>query len=432
MRKVLVTIVLALITAAMAQGQAATEQKQIKDPAEYNAYIAALNTTDPAAKGAAMEAFVKQYPQSIVKSDALDQAMASYQAANNLGKVEELAGQILQLNENNIRALAVMTAISRSKATGGDAAAAKVASTDCQRGLQALPSWSKEQGMSDADFTKMRTQMSWIFNGACGFSALQAKDYPSAQKFFKESLRIDPTNMQDTYQLSVAQLETNPIDLQGLWYGVKAIQLAGSNAAAANSITAYVRAKYKKYHGKNDDFNQFMAAVAAQSAPPADMATLVTPAPTPCDIAVDAVKQNDPGQLSFSDWEFVLSKANCSPANKTAAEKVWQAILAKQKNGEADVKLKLPAILVISATNDTLQLAITEENQQSKKADLTVVLEKPALHPPAPGSNVDVVGVLTTYTADPFMFTMEKGELPGAPATKPPVRHPPARRRPAR
>jgi len=223
MRKVLVTIVLALITAAMAQGQAATEQKQIKDPAEYNAYIAALNTTDPAAKGAAMEAFVKQYPQSIVKSDALDQAMASYQAANNLGKVEELAGQILQLNENNIRALAVMTAISRSKATGGDAAAAKVASTDCQRGLQALPSWSKEQGMSDADFTKMRTQMSWIFNGACGFSALQAKDYPSAQKFFKESLRIDPTNMQDTYQLSVAQLEMNPLDLQGLWYGVKGI-----------------------------------------------------------------------------------------------------------------------------------------------------------------------------------------------------------------
>src|SRR6266478_1591770 len=126
MRKVLVTIVLALITAAMAQGQAATEQKQIKDPAEYNAYIAALNTTDPAAKGAAMEAFVKQYPQSIVKSDALDQAMAS------------------------------------------DEAAARIASTDCQRGLQALPSWNKEQGMSDADFAKMRTQVSGIFNGACG------------------------------------------------------------------------------------------------------------------------------------------------------------------------------------------------------------------------------------------------------------------------
>ena len=28
-----------------------TSQKVIKDPAEYNAYITALNTTDPAAKG---------------------------------------------------------------------------------------------------------------------------------------------------------------------------------------------------------------------------------------------------------------------------------------------------------------------------------------------------------------------------------------------
>jgi hypothetical protein len=273
--------------------------------------------------------------------------------------------------------------------------------------------------------------MSGIFNGACGFSALQTKDYASAQKFYKESLRIDPTNMQDTYQLSIAQLETNPIDIQGLWYGAKAIQLAGSNTQAANGISVYVKAKYKKYHGKNDDFSQFAAAVAGQNAPPADMATMITPAPTPCDIAVDAVKQNDPGQLSFSDWEFVLSKANCSPANKAAAEKVWQALLAKQKNGDADVKLKLPALLVISATSDTLQLAITDENQQAKKADLTVVLEKPAVHPPAPGSNVDVVGVLSAYTADPFMFTMEKAELPGAVA-KPPVHHPPAhRRRPA-
>ncbi len=431
MRKVLVTIVLALITAAMAQGQA-TEKKQIKDQAEYTAYIAAFNTQDPAAKAAAMEAFVKQYPQSVVKMDALELAMAGYQGAGNVAKVEELSNQILQLNPKHIRALAVMTAITRSKATNGDAAAAKTSSADCQLGLQVLPSWTKEEGMSDADFTKMRNQMSGIFNGACGFSALQAKDYPSAQKFYKESLRIDPTSMQDTYQLSIAQLEMNPIDLQGLWYGAKAIQLAGTNVAARDGISNYVKAKYKKYHGKVDDYNQFLAAVAAQSAPPADMATMITPAPTPCDIAVDAVKQNDPGQLSFSDWEFVLSKANCSPANKTAAEKVWQAILAKQKNVEADVKLKLPAILVISANNDTLQLAITEENQQSKKADLTVVLEKPALHPPAPGSNVDVVGVLTAYTADPFMFTMEKGELPGAPATKPPVRHPPARRRPAR
>src|SRR4029077_13588802 len=78
MKRVLVTFVLALTTAAWGQGSTPsqqppaqpagqppaaggdqantpTSQKVIKDPAEYNAYITALNTTDPAAKGQAME-----------------------------------------------------------------------------------------------------------------------------------------------------------------------------------------------------------------------------------------------------------------------------------------------------------------------------------------------------------------------------------------
>jgi hypothetical protein len=56
--------------------------------------------------------------------------------------------------------------------------------------------------------------------------------------------------------------------------------------------------------------------------------------------------------------------------------------------------------------------AITEDNQKANKADLTINLEKPALRAPAPGSSVNVIGVLSSYTPDPFMFTMEKGALP--------------------
>ena len=128
MKRVLVTFVLALTTAAWGQGSSPsqqppaaqppaaqqpaagdqqanvpTSQKVIKDPAEYNAYITALNTTDPAAKGAAMEAFVAQYPNSIVKSDALQQAMGAYQQASNQQKVEQLARQILAIRRERGR-----------------------------------------------------------------------------------------------------------------------------------------------------------------------------------------------------------------------------------------------------------------------------------------------------------------------------------------
>ena len=87
-------------------------------------------------------------------------------------------------------------------------------------------------------------------------------------------------------------------------------------------------------------------------------------------------------------------------------------------------------MLVISATKDTIQAALTDDNKDAKKADLTVKLEKPVLHPPASLTKIDVVGVMSAYTPEPFMFTMEKGELPGAKApVKPPVRRPAARKR---
>src|SRR5215831_9713804 len=152
MKKVLAMVVLALITSALGlqptpqtqpgqQPGTPTSQKVIKDPAEYNAYITALNTQDPAARGAAMEAFVKQYPQSVVLTDALEQAMAAYQQAGNSAKVEELAKRILQLQPNNIRALAIVTALDRAKGTtGGDQKALQDSCTYSQTGLQQLPS----------------------------------------------------------------------------------------------------------------------------------------------------------------------------------------------------------------------------------------------------------------------------------------------------
>jgi len=36
--------------------------------------------------------------------------------------------------------------------------------------------------------------------------------------------------------------------------------------------------------------------------------------------------------------------------------------------------------------------------------------------PPAVGTDLEIIGVISDYTPDPFMFTMTKGELP-APKT---------------
>ena len=79
----------------------------------------------------------------------------------------------------------------------------------------------------------------------------------------------------------------------------------------------------------------------------------------------------------------------------------------KEKQGQA--RLQIP-VMVISATKEALEVAVTEDNQQAKKADLKVSLEKPLLKLPASGTMINVIGVITKYELDPFFFIMEQAK----------------------
>jgi len=249
-----------------------------------------------------------------------------------------------------------------------------------------------------------------IFNGGYAFCALQKKDYATAQKFYEAAFQSDPTQLQDVYQLAVADLEANPVVPAGLWYCGKAIALAReqNSPQAANGMSAYCKAKYTKYHGSEDGWDAILTQAGTQAAPPKDFGVALKPELTPCDLAVQTVKENDPNSLSMSDKEFILEHRDCSPEGKAAAQKVWESIETMEKNGAA--KLDIP-VTVISATQDTLMVAITDDNVQAKKADMQVNLSAPMRYPPAPGSAIDVIGVIVSYQLNPFRFVMTKAEV---------------------
>ena len=81
---------------------------------------------------------------------------------------------------------------------------------------------------------------------------------------------------------------------------------------------------------------------------------------------------------------------------------------------------------VISATPDSVQVAVTEDNKQSKKADFTINMKTPLKTPPAVGTDVTYDATFDSYTANPPMITLTDG-APHA-AAKPAA---PVRRRPA-
>jgi hypothetical protein len=385
--------------------------KVIKNPAEYNDYISALNIADPGIKAAAMEAFVAKYPGSAVKIDALEQAMAAHQRAGDTARLEDNAASILQLQPDNVRALAIATFLRRGRATQGDAKALADMLAGARRGLDALPNWTKPPDMADDAFAAMRKQMTAIFAGAIGFGTLQTKDYAKARAYYQMAFAADPNNLQDVYQLAIADLQMEPIDVDGLWYIAKATTLAKGNDAAQQRIVAYGKARYRKFHGSEDGWDELIAQATAQAAPPADFARSIKPAPTLADLAVQAVRDNDPVNLSFADWEIVLSQRDATPANQDAAAKVWQVIQATQKNGAA--RLKIP-VKIVAATKDTIQAAITDDNQRDSKVDLVVVVKAPMPSPPPAGATIEVTGVIVDYLPSPFTFIMRDGEISAA------------------
>src|ERR1700683_1239099 len=187
---------------------AAPQKKEIKDPAEYNAYVGAVEQKDAAAKVSGLEAFLTQYPNSVMKEDALELLMVAYQQTQNQAKMLDTAQKVLQINPCNIRALALLAYSKQALAVQGQNAPQNY--TDAgqagQKGLQCLDTASKPQGTSDPDWDKLKSQTRGIFNSAAGLAAYQAKDYANAEKYLRAALDADPANLLDVYDLALSDL----------------------------------------------------------------------------------------------------------------------------------------------------------------------------------------------------------------------------------
>jgi len=112
------------------------------------------------------------------------------------------------------------------------------------------------------------------------------------------------------------------MEVDGLWYIAKAIALAKGNEAAQQRISEYGKARHKKYHGSEDGWQELLAAAASETAPLPDFGKRIKPAPGPAEMAVETVNAVGVENMSFSDWEFILSQHEATPANKEAAAKV--------------------------------------------------------------------------------------------------------------
>jgi tetratricopeptide (TPR) repeat protein len=442
MKKILLTVVLGVAVSAVAQnpaqpaaapaqgqtttapaGQAApatpaapAQAPVIKDPAEYNAYVAAVQQKDPNAKISGLEAFLTQYPNSVMKNQALELLMGTYQQAGNVKKAVETAAKLVVANPCQVPALFLLTYVNRVMAQGGDANG-KQESADAekygQQGLDCLPKYTKPEGTSDAEFQTQLKTMTENFNAGIGWGALQDKDYAKAAKYLKAAVEANPPDSEKDlallYPLALAYLQQTPPDYQnGIWWAARAAAVAPPQNQP--QIEKYAKGQYVKYHQGDDGWDNVYNA--AKSGGPQMM---IPPPPTPADQAHDMVLKTSPDKMDFATWEFILT--NGSQADQ---DTVWNAIKGKavQMNGA-----------VISTTPEQFMIAGSSDDIDAKKADITLNFEEkvPARLIPKDGASFDFQGEPASYTSNPFMMVMDKGQLlrakSAAPTHKAPVHH---------
>jgi tetratricopeptide (TPR) repeat protein len=448
MKKILVAVVLGVAAIAAAQTPAqpaqvqgppstgaqaqpaapATQAPVIKDPAEYNAYVGAIGQKDPAAQISGLEAFLAQYPNSIMKAAALQTLMQDYQQTNNQAKTIEAATKLVAADPTNERAIFLLAYFDRLKAQGGDTNAKQDladAKKYGQMGLDGLPKFTKPDGMSDADFQKMKDQMTGVFYAALGLAALSDNDYETARKDLRSAVDSSPDFQKDfsvVYPLETAyvgpktpdpKLTPDPID--AIWYTARSSVLAPT-PQYQQQFEKYAKQLYVKYHGGDDGWTDVLALAKSNAAPPTGFA--IKPAPSPEEQAHTMATATDPTKMDFAQWEFILS--NGAQADQ---DLVWNAIKGKpvQMNGT-----------VMKATATEFDIAGSSDDIDAKKADITLTFEDkvPLRLIPKEGASLDFQGEPASYTPNPFMMTMEKGKLLKAatptPAAKKPVAHKPA------
>jgi tetratricopeptide (TPR) repeat protein len=410
--------------AAAAPAPAPTPQKkEIKDPAEYNAYVGAVQQSDPAAKVSGLEAFLTQYPSSVMKEDALELLMGAYQATNNQAKTLDTAQKVLLANPCNIRALALLAFTKQAMAVGGQNSAQSFADAGQQsaKGLQCLQTAVKPEGTSDADWQKLKTQTTVIFNGAAGLAAFQAKDYAHAEQYLTAAVQADPTNLLDVYDLGLSYLAVGAAenDPNGLYFIARAANLQTS-AAGKEAIAKFGRGKYKNYHGSEDGWNDVMAAAATSPVPPANFTVTKYVPPTLAQQAADLVKTKQVKDMPFAEWQLVLSEG--APAD---ADKVWTELKGKP--------LQMIAHIISIDTSDKaatkLELAGSSDDIDAKRADIDLTMSG-ALTPkqtPKEDTDFSFSGTPVSYVAKPFVMTMDHGALlvaaKPAPVHKKPTPH---------
>lgn len=369
---------LTALTQAMAQ-----DNVTIKDPAEYNSYQLASTQADPKAKAAAFESFLQAYPQTVVKKVVLGALIEAYQQTGDTDHILSAATRYLQIEPNDFSAIYLSAAIKKQQCLKSSADPAKVDVQVCddaaalaQKGL----TLAKPADVSDDDWKTKLAVAYPAFHSTIALDNLVAKkdikagidEYLAELKLYPEDKTTSGPALIDTLQLAEAYAKPDARDMvQAAWFYARTWNFAP--AAYKAQIEPKLEYWFKRYHGNLDGLDAFKAAAATSLFKPESV--VVKPAPTPAEIAHQALTSGDPAKLNLEDKEFILANAS-----KEDADQLWAIMKGKET--------PVPGV-VIEASTTVIKVAVAQDAKDSKTPDFIVNLKKPLEEKEVPAAGTE-------------------------------------------
>jgi hypothetical protein len=377
----------------------------IKDPQEFTAYQNATGQSDPKAKAAALDAFLTQYPQSVVKGDLLNMLVDTYWGLQDMPNTLSAATRYLQVNPTDLKSILYSVIIKKKQGTGPpqDNQALDDGAALAQKGLT-VP----KPTATAADEWKKLTDVAYpLFHSAIAFDdAASKKDFKSAEAEYTSELMLltddqsKSSGLPDTLLLAQAYQAPGAAQdfVKAAWFYARVIDFAPPKFQA--QIEPSLEYCLNKYHGSLDILDSVKKQAATTTFPPATFT--ISPAPTPAEkIHTILASQSDLGALALADKEMVLTYGA-----KDDTDKLW----AVMKDKETPV----PGI-VIDATASVIKVAVTDDAKQAKVADFIVNLKTPLADKDIPAKDtvlglsaknqLELDGTYDTYTQVPASDT---------------------------
>jgi hypothetical protein len=200
--------------------------------------------------------------------------------------------------------------------------------------------------------------------------------------------------------------------VEGLFFIARASNLA--QGTGKEQIAKFGKSKYNKYHGSEEGWSALLTLTATTPLPPANFTITKYVPPTPAQQAADLVKTKKVEEMSFAEWQMVLSEG--TPED---ADKVWSALKGKPLQMAAHII----AIDSSAKSSTKLTLAGSSDDVDAKRADIELSMAAALTVKQMPKEDTDFQfeGTPVSYVAKPFVMTMNEGALLVKAAPKPPI-----------